>query len=139
MRAVRYAIPSLAPRRTTARAVLAALLARGARPLVFTRTTADASVLASCFGLPLLDPAWSPERVFAQIRDDDPPPGLVATLASVTGWRAAWATDVLIVDPPTWAELAQAETRAARHGGSGSLLVGIVHEPGDRVCRLLHT
>ena len=139
MRAVRYAIPSLAPRRTTARAVLATLLARGARPLVFTRTTADASVLASCFGLPLLDPAWSPERVFSQLRDDDPPPGLVATLASVTGWRAVWATDVLIVDPPTQAELAQAESRVARHGRSGSVMVGLVQAPGDQVSRLLHT
>ncbi len=138
MRAVRYAIPSLAPRRTTARVVLATLLARGARPLVFTRTNADASVLASCFGLPLLDPAWSPERVFARIRDDDPPPGLVATLASVTGWRAVWATDVLIVDPPTRAELAQAESRAARNGRSGSVMVGILHAPGDPVPRLLH-
>lgn len=139
MPAIRYAIPSLAPRRTTARAVLATLLARGARPLVFTRTTADASVLASAFGLPLLDPAWPPERTFAQLRAEDPPRGLVATLASVTGWRAAWATDVLFVDPPTRAELAQGESRAARLGGPESVLVGIVQAPGDRLSPLLQT
>ena len=87
MPAIRYSIPSLASRRTTARAVLA-LFARGARPLVFTRTSADASVLASAFGLPLLDPGWPAERTFAQLRAEEPPRGLVATLASVTGWRA---------------------------------------------------
>lgn len=137
MSPLRYAIPSHASRRATARAVIAALLARGARPLVFTRTTAEANVLASAFGLLLLDPAWPAERTFTQIRPNDPPRGLVATLGAVTGWRASWATDVLFVDIPTRIELAQGESRAAHIGRSEALLVGIVHVPGDRVSRLL--
>jgi hypothetical protein len=132
----RYGIPSSTDRRTTAHVVLTTLLARGARPLVFTRTTADAAVLASSFGLLLLAPA-SAERTFAHIRSDSPPGGLVATLANVSGWRAEWATDVLFVDPPTRVELAQGVARVARPSRTGELMVGIVYTPQDTVSQLL--
>jgi hypothetical protein len=135
----RYNIEIQRDRHAVATAIIRALLARSAIPILFARTARDAAEVARRTGLVFLDPARpsATARTIATMGSADPPPGVATTFAMLCGWRAPSATDVLFLNVPNEAELAQGEARARRRADGSHVYVGLIHFPHESVEGLL--